>query len=102
MPISRCILLTIAIAVAGASDAYSLDFSKTTCANFMASGHPNMAAIFMFLRGYHSGKTGVISFDNEDQYPARLGTYCKQHPDAGLIEASEQILSELKAVPSPK
>jgi hypothetical protein len=54
-----------------------------------------MAATFMFLRGYHSGKHGVIPYDSHDQYVGRLGFYCKQHPDANLIETYEQILSEL-------
>ncbi len=78
-----------------APNAYSLDFSVVTCRAFLVSGRDNMAAMFMFLHGYHSGKRGVIPFDSNGPYPARLGVYCKQHPDANLIEASEQILSEL-------
>jgi hypothetical protein len=54
-----------------------------------------MAAMFMFLRGYHSDKHGVIPFDSGGSYAGRLGFYCRQHPNANLIEASEQILSDL-------
>jgi hypothetical protein len=30
-----------------------------------------------------------------DAYGGRLGFFCKQHPDTNLIEASEQILTDL-------
>ena len=86
-------LTTTALVTTGAAN--TLDYSVVTCRAFLASGLDNMAAMFMFLRGYHSGKRGVIPFDSKDPYPGKLGFYCKQHPDANLIEASEQILSEL-------
>ena len=43
----------------------------------------------------HAGKTGVIAYQALDAYGGRLGFFCKQHPDANLIEASEQILTDL-------
>jgi hypothetical protein len=54
-----------------------------------------MAAMIMFLRGYHSGKHGVIPYDSADHHSGELGFYCRQHPDANLIEAAEQILTDL-------
>ncbi len=89
-----CACFAVALVLAGTPGAAGLDFSKVTCGNFLASGRANMAAMFMFLRGYHSGKTGVIPYDGNDRYAGMLGTYCKQHPDANLIETSERILSE--------
>jgi hypothetical protein len=88
------ILFITALFMAGVTRAYSLYFSNVTCRQFLASGPNNMAATFMFLRGYHSGKHGVIPYDSHDRYPGRLGFYCKQHPDANLVAASEQILLE--------
>jgi hypothetical protein len=79
----------------GAPAAHSLDFSKVTCGGFLASGRANIAVMFMFLHGYHAGKSGVIPFDPHDQYAGMLGFYCKQHREANLIESSERILSEL-------
>jgi acid stress chaperone HdeB len=95
MRLHRRALFAAALVATGAPSAHSLDFSSVTCREFLASGPGNMAAIFMFLRGYHSGKHGVIAYDSHDRYAGRLGFYCKQHPNANLIEASEQILSEL-------
>ena len=51
-------------------------------------------ALISWLRGYHAGKTGIISFQSPSPYGGRLGFYCRQHPDANLIEASEQILAD--------
>jgi len=70
-----------------------LDNGKITCREFLASGQANMAALIAWLRGYHAGKSGVIPYEFPDPYGGRLGFYCKQHPDANLIESSEQILA---------
>jgi len=81
-----------------ASSAYGqqLDNRTITCREFLASGHDNMAALIGWLRGYHAGKTGIIPRPLHDTtYGGRLGWYCKQHPDANLIEASEEILTAL-------
>ena len=72
-----------------------LNNGTITCRQFLASGQANMAALISWLRGYHAGKTGVISYQSSDPYGGRLGFYCKQHPDANLIDASEQILTAL-------
>jgi len=58
-------------------------------------GQANMAAMFMFLRGYHAGRSGIIAYDSNDTYPKMLGTFCKRHPEANLIETSERILADL-------
>jgi hypothetical protein len=90
----HCVLAAVLLA-ATSPIPLALDFSKVTCHAFLASGQGNMAAMIMFLRGYHAGKTGVIPYPSPDPYGGRLGFYCRQHPDTNLIEASEQILSDL-------
>jgi HdeA/HdeB family len=96
MPFRRHFLLIAVLIAAGAPGAHGLDFSQVTCRAFLASGQANMAATIMFLRGYHSGRTGTIAFDSHDPYAGRLGFYCRQHPNANLIETSEQILLEVE------
>ncbi len=96
MRLHICLVLATALVAASVPGARALDFSQVTCHDFLASGHANMAATFMFLRGFHAGKTGVIPYDSNDhRYASRLGYYCKNHPRANLIESSEQILAEL-------
>lgn len=48
----RCALLATALVATGIPNAHCLDFSNVTCRAFLASGQANMAAMFMFLRGY--------------------------------------------------
>ena len=97
MCLYRCLLVAAALVVASTPSAESLDMAKVTCRAFLASGHDNVAAMIMWLRGYHCGRTGVIAASDIAEmrvYGGRLGRYCKEHPDASVIDASEQILSD--------
>jgi len=98
MRFHRCAFVVAAAAFAvGAPSAYGReqDYSKITCGAFLASGQANMAIIITWLRGYHAGKTGIIPYQSPDSYGGRLGFYCRQHPAANLIGASEPILADL-------
>jgi hypothetical protein len=97
MRLLRCALFAAALIIVGTPSAHSreLDNRKITCGGFLASGHDNMAALISWLRGYHAGKSGVIPYQFPDPYGGRLGFYCKQHPAANLIDASEQILTDI-------
>jgi hypothetical protein len=93
---SRAILFSAAIIVAS-QNARALDMSKLTCRAFFASGHDNIAAMIMWLRGYHAGRTGtVIAGDSAEMqgYGTRLGNYCKEHPDSSVLDASEHALTD--------
>lgn len=93
----RCALFTTALAVAGASHTLSLDMAHVTCRGFLASGSGNMQAIIMWLRGYHAGKMGIVArleIPEMRTYGAKLGYYCKTHPNLRVIDASEKILTE--------
>jgi hypothetical protein len=95
MRFSRCTALGATLALLGAPAAHGLDFSHVTCGAFLASGERNMAALIMFMRGYHAGRTGTIPYNSADRYGAKLGSYCRQHPDANLIQSSEKVLIDL-------
>jgi hypothetical protein len=60
MSLYRCVLFAVAL-VAAAPSAHSLDMAKVTFRSFAASGHDNMAAVIMWLRGYHAGRTGIVA-----------------------------------------
>jgi hypothetical protein len=96
MRVYRCVLITAALFAAGAPRAQSLDMAKVTCRAFIASGHDNMSVMIMWLRGYHSGKLGVVTAADAAEmrgYGGKLGRYCREHPDANVIDASGRILS---------
>jgi hypothetical protein len=94
MRLFRRVLLAI-LFVASNAHSRELDYRLITCRAFLDSGQANMAALVSWLRGYHAGKTGIIPYQSPDPYGGRLGTFCQQHPDGNLIEASEGILSAL-------
>jgi HdeA/HdeB family protein len=87
--------VALVVAVAPGARSNELDNKTITCGEFLASGQKNMAALIGWLHGYHAGKTGIIPYQSPSPYGGRLGFYCKQHPAANLIDASEQILTEL-------
>lgn len=95
MRLSRGAALAATFALLTAPGARGLDFSHVTCGSFLASGERNMAALIMFLRGYHAGRSGTIAYNSADPYGAKLGSYCRQHPTANLIQSSEKILNDL-------
>jgi hypothetical protein len=91
----RVFLAAVVAASAPSAHGVEMDPAKVTCRAFLTSGQANLAAIIMWLRGYHAGKTGTTSYQSSDPYGGKLGFYCAQHPDANLIEASEPILTNL-------
>jgi hypothetical protein len=98
MRLYRRVLCVVVFVVTGAPHAHArTDMSTVTCGGFLGSGQANMAAIIMWLRGYHAGKRGVIDVIEKppaDAYGGRLGRYCKDHPNESVIDASERILSD--------
>ena len=90
-------LVMAALVILGSQHAHTQerDYALITCRAFLGAGEQNMAHLISWLRGYHAGKTGKIPFPSPDPYAGRLGIHCRQHPDANLTEASEQILAEL-------
>jgi hypothetical protein len=88
------IVIAVTLVAAGGQSAYGLDFSKVTCHAFLASGRDNMAAMIMWLRGYHAGRNGSIAYNSADPYAKTLGRFCRDHPLANLIDASERILRD--------
>jgi hypothetical protein len=95
MRLDHCVFFAAVLAAVPSAHGKEMNAAKITCGAFLASGRDNMAAIIMWLRGYHAGKTGIIPYQSPDPYGGRLGFYCKQHPAANLIDASEQILTDL-------
>jgi hypothetical protein len=93
----RCALLAIALSFADGCEALAFDMAHVTCHAFLASGHDNIGEIIMWLQGYHAGRSGVVRAADVDQmhkYGEKLGHFCRAHPNAGVIDASEYILSQ--------
>jgi hypothetical protein len=93
----RCAALTFMLLLAGARGGLAFDMAHVTRSTFLASAHDNIGAIIMWLHGYHAGKSGVVraaDVDEMHKYGEKLGHFCRQHPNASVIDASEYILSQ--------
>ena len=88
------LLVVIFVTAVPSVQSKELNNGTITCSQFLASGQANMAALISWLRGYHGVKQGLF-LTNPPTPTAEGWVYCKQHPDANLIDASEQILNAL-------
>jgi hypothetical protein len=94
----RYVLIAVLISAADSNNIPPvIDNGKLTCRDFMGAGQNNMAALINWLLGYHSGKIGVIPYASEatTHYGTKIGRYCKDHPNANLVETSEHILNDI-------
>lgn len=91
------LVMTVAAALAGAvpTSAQRLDLSTVTCKQFLESGQENIGLILMWLHGYWTDEDDppVVDFDKMRTDAAKLGAYCAQNPDNGLITAAEAVLN---------
>jgi acid stress chaperone HdeB len=82
------------IATAPAAYADKLDLSTIKCEDFLKSGKDNIAVIITWLDGYYKDENAppVIDFDKFNKSSAKLGKYCGENPDSGLITAADKTL----------
>jgi acid stress chaperone HdeB len=71
----------------------TLDLSSIKCKEFVTSGKDNIGMILMWLDGhYHdSDEPAVIDFKKMEERGQKLGAYCGQNPDHGLMTAAEKV-----------
>ena len=64
------------------------------CADFVKAGKDNIAVIITWLDGYYKDPDAppVIDFDKFQKNSEKLGKYCGENPDSGLITAADKTL----------
>lgn len=90
-------LLTAAILVAApAAFADKLDLSTIKCKEFVSSSKDNIAVIITWLDGYYKDKDdpAIIDFDKFTKNSEKLGKYCGENPNDGLITAADQVMGK--------
>src|ERR1700722_7453770 len=90
------IILAGAMFVAVSANAASLDLSTIKCKDFVADSKDNIAIIITWLDGYYKEKDDppVIDFDKFTTNSAKLGKFCGENPDLGLITAADKTLGK--------
>jgi acid stress chaperone HdeB len=73
--------------------AEKIDFSTTTCKQFLESHKSEIGIILAWLDGYYRDEDDPPIFDT-DKFEAnakKLAAYCAAHPSTGLIIAADEL-----------
>ena len=73
--------------------AEKIDFSTTTCKQFLESHKSEIGIILAWLDGYYRDEDDPPIFDT-DKFEAnakKLASYCAAHPSTGLITAADEL-----------
>jgi acid stress chaperone HdeB len=87
-------LVALVMAAATPASAQKLDLSTVTCKQFVESSKENIGLILMWLHGYWTDEDDppIIDFDRLTSDAEKLGAYCGQNPNSGLITAAQAVL----------
>jgi acid stress chaperone HdeB len=80
----------------GAARAEKIDFSTTTCAQFLESHKDAMGVVLAWLDGYYRDEDDPPIFDTDrfQENAKKLGAYCAVHPTTGLITATDELFGK--------
>lgn len=94
---SAAVLLAGFCLVAGSSiRAEKIDFSTTTCRQFLQSKPDEIGVILAWLDGYYHEENDPPVFDT-DKFEAnakKLAAFCASNPTLGLITATDKLFGK--------
>ncbi len=76
--------------------AEKIDFSTTTCKQFLDSHKDSIGVVLAWLDGYYREESDPPVFDT-DRFEAnakKLGTFCAANPTLGLITATDKLFGK--------
>jgi acid stress chaperone HdeB len=79
-----------------AARAEKIDFSTTTCKQFMEGHKESIGIILAWLDGYYLDEDDPPVFDT-DKFEAnakKLGAFCAANPELGLITATDKLFGK--------
>ena len=73
--------------------AEDIDLSTWTCKQFQSAGKDDVGVILAWLDGYYKeeGDPPVIDTNQFVANAKKLGQYCTEHPEIGLITATDKL-----------
>lgn len=76
--------------------ATTIDLSTWTCSKFVHADKDDIGVILSWLDGYYRDEDdpAVIDTDKFVANAKKLGQYCGEHPDIGLITATDKLFSK--------
>ena len=84
------------IAYCNPASATDIDLSTWTCKQFLTADQETIKLILTWLDGYYKDQEDppVIETDQFVANAKKLGEYCGDHPDQGLITAADKLFSD--------
>ena len=81
---------------AGAARAEKIDFSTTTCKQFLEGHKDAIGLVLAWLDGYYRDEDDPPVFDTErfDANAKKLGAFCAANPQLGLITATDKLFGK--------
>jgi acid stress chaperone HdeB len=76
--------------------AEDIDLSTWTCKKFQSADKETIGIILTWLDGYYKDQDDppVIELDKFVDNAKKLGEYCSDHPEIGLITAADKLFSD--------
>ncbi|MBI4275886.1 MAG: hypothetical protein HY659_14415 [Rhizobiales bacterium] len=95
MPRLFAALAVAALIFAMPARAQTVDLSKLSCKDFLASGKDSVGMVILWFDGYFTGESdpAVIDFGRLKSQGEELGAYCANHPDTTIMVAAEKIMT---------
>ena len=96
MKMLAALFLGCCVLSGGAVRAEKIDFSTTTCKQFMESHKDAIGVVLAWLDGYYRDENDPPIFDTErfEENAKKLGAYCATHPTIGLITATDELFGK--------
>ena len=93
MKMLAALLLGCALVSGGAARAEKIDFSTTTCKQFLEGHKDSIGVVLAWLDGYYQDASAPPSIDKERfiVIAKKIGEYCAKHPDVSLITATDEL-----------
>jgi acid stress chaperone HdeB len=78
------------------ASAEDIDLSTWTCKKFQSADKETIGIILTWLDGYYKDQDDppIIETDAFVENAKKLGKYCSDHPDIGLITAADKLFSD--------
>jgi acid stress chaperone HdeB len=96
MRFPRATLFAMALLSASPAAAQVLDLSTIKCRDFISSSKENIGLILAWMDAYYKDEDDppTIDFAEMSKSGERLGAYCAQNPEIGLITAADKLFDK--------
>jgi acid stress chaperone HdeB len=98
MPVklASAVLLAASLFGAEAALAQGVDLSTMKCKDFIELPRDTVNAVTLWLDGYFTDEEdpAVVDLDKMKVKAEKLGAYCVQNPNSGLMSAAESVMAK--------